>query len=169
MILGNHFNTMFYLLPVILILSMSAFFAWIYTMGTELNKKLPDTVSVNLNKFRGLLLYSIGYVAFFCLFALVGFKMLSDSESTNNNWPLFILPFHIAAFYGIIYSLYFIAKELKSVELRQEVKFGDFAGEFMLLWFYPLGIWVIQPRINRIFDETGADNGGSALDSNLKF
>jgi hypothetical protein len=52
----------------------------------------------------------------------------------------------------IFYSLYFIAKELKSVELQKPVTFSDFAGEFFLLWFFPIGIWIIQPRINKIFE-----------------
>jgi hypothetical protein len=27
---------------------------------------------------------------------------------------------------------------------------NDYIGEFFLFWFFPIGIWFIQPRINNI-------------------
>jgi hypothetical protein len=33
------------------------------------------------------------------------------------------------------------------------VSFYDFSGPFFLLWFFPIGIWIIQPRINRLFTD----------------
>jgi hypothetical protein len=30
------------------------------------------------------------------------------------------------------------------------VNFGEFAGEFFMLWFYFIGIWIIQPKINKM-------------------
>jgi hypothetical protein len=38
------------------------------------------------------------------------------------------------------------------VERWNHVNFGDYAGEFFLTWFLFVGIWFIQPRINRLFD-----------------
>jgi len=54
----------------------------------------------------------------------------------------------------MFYCLYFISKSLKAVELQRDVTFNDYAGEFFLIWFFPIGIWFIQPRINKLFDET---------------
>jgi hypothetical protein len=53
----------------------------------------------------------------------------------------------------IFYTLYFVAKTFKTVELQREVKFSDFAGEFFMIWFYPIGIWIIQPKINKMIEE----------------
>ena len=61
-----------------------------------------------------------------------------------------IVPVHLFAMFCIFYSLYFVAKTFKTVELQRTVTFSDFAGEFFLLWFYPIGIWIIQPKINRM-------------------
>lgn len=63
----------------------------------------------------------------------------------------FIIPAHLISMAGIFYSLYFAARALKSVELQRSVSFNDFRREFFLLWFFPVGIWLIQPRINRLF------------------
>jgi hypothetical protein len=69
-----------------------------------------------------------------------------------------ILPLHLFSMFCIFYCLYFNAKALKAVEWRRPVTFGDYAGEFFLLWFFPLGIWFIQPRINQLFRNDGNSN-----------
>ena len=46
--------------------------------------------------------------------------------------------------------LYFCSKTIKTVELQKEVFFGEFIGDFFGLWFYPIGIWFIQPKINKL-------------------
>lgn len=53
--------------------------------------------------------------------------------------------------WALWYVFYFMAKALKSVETQSEVSFTDCIGDFMLLIFLPIGIWFIQPRINKIF------------------
>lgn len=57
---------------------------------------------------------------------------------------------HLFSMFCLFYCLYFVAKTIKTAELQKETSFGDFAGEFFLIWFYPIGIWFIQPKINRI-------------------
>ncbi|MEN9640511.1 MAG: hypothetical protein RLZZ262_2380, partial [Bacteroidota bacterium] len=42
---------------------------------------------------------------------------------------------------------------IKLLELQREVRFSEFIREFFLIWFFPIGIWFIQPKINRWFEE----------------
>jgi len=53
----------------------------------------------------------------------------------------------------LFYCLYFVAKTLKTVELQREVSFNDFIAEFFLTWFFPIGVWILQPRINKMIKE----------------
>jgi hypothetical protein len=48
----------------------------------------------------------------------------------------------------VFYCIYFVAKVIKTVESQEKVSFGDCLGDFFLIWFFFVGIWVIQPRIN---------------------
>jgi hypothetical protein len=64
----------------------------------------------------------------------------------------FIFILHLLSMFGIFYSLYFVAKTIKTVELQTKVSFSDFAGEFLLIWFFPIGIWVVQPKINKMIN-----------------
>jgi hypothetical protein len=63
-----------------------------------------------------------------------------------------ILPLHLFSICCIVYCLYFVAKTFKTVELQRETTFSDFVAEFFLIWFYPIGVWVLQPKINRMVD-----------------
>jgi hypothetical protein len=65
---------------------------------------------------------------------------------------IFILPMHLFSMFCIFYSLYFVAKTFKTVELQREVSFSDFAGEFFMIWFLLIGIWIIQPKVNRLVE-----------------
>ena len=59
-----------------------------------------------------------------------------------------------------LYKIYFVAKTFKTAELQKEVDFGDFAGEFFMIFFYFIGIWVFQPEIIKMVESesTIADN-----------
>jgi hypothetical protein len=53
----------------------------------------------------------------------------------------------------IFYALYFNAKALKAVEWQKKVTLSDYVGDFFLIWFFPIGLWFIQPRINNIVNK----------------
>jgi hypothetical protein len=54
----------------------------------------------------------------------------------------------------------YVAKTIKTAELKRKVGLSEFSGEFFLLWFYFIGIWIIQPKINKLVEEknTTANN-----------
>ena len=46
-----------------------------------------------------------------------------------------------------------MAKTIKTAEQKRKLDFGDFAGEFFLMWFFMIGVWILQPKINRMSEE----------------
>jgi hypothetical protein len=64
-----------------------------------------------------------------------------------------IIPLHLFSMFCIFYNLYFVAKTIKTVELQRQVTFSDFAGEFFLIWFFFIGVWILQPRINKFYNQ----------------
>lgn len=69
-------------------------------------------------------------------------------------YAILILPFHLLATYCVFFNLNFVSKSLVLAEAGRAVSFNDYAGPFFLLWFFPLGIWFIQSRINRLYAAT---------------
>jgi hypothetical protein len=49
------------------------------------------------------------------------------------------------------------AQTLRSVELGRLANFSDYAIEFFLIWFSPVGFWILQPRLNKLM-EKGIDD-----------
>ena len=59
--------------------------------------------------------------------------------------------FSIFGFLSMLFNLHFVSKSLALAEMQRPLSFYDYAGPFFLLWFFPIGIWFIQPRINRLY------------------
>jgi hypothetical protein len=148
----------FIFIPMMTILYMAMFFGWFYALGTNLFKRLPVTVNMSLTRFKIFLFIPVVYLLFFVVFM---FGMVSAISLGGQPSPVifvFIFPLHFFAMFCIFYCLYFNAKALKTVELQKAVTFSDYAGEFFLLWFFPIGVWILQPRINKLFDTTSDDS-----------
>lgn len=144
--------------PLIMLLFMALLFGWFWSIAIGLQKKVPLDISMKVKKFKIFFFVPLIYMLLLMLF----FNIALDGIGTTNLEPnialitgsfVIIFPLHFFSIFCILYSMYFVAKTFKSVELQRAVKFGDFAGEFFILWFYPIGIWIIQPKINKMIEE----------------
>ncbi len=46
--------------------------------------------------------------------------------------------------------MYFCSKIYKTAVLQREVTLGDHIGELFAAWFLFVGIWIMQPKINKL-------------------
>ncbi len=155
---------LFTLFPLVILLCMAVFFGWMYTLGTQLVKKLPPGVRMNVGLFRILLAIPVIYTT--AIAVMIGFlpampALVSDEETMK--MAEVIMPLHLLSMFCMFYILYFNTKAFRSAELRRKVSFSDFMGEFFLFWFFPVGIWLLQPRISKLFEDTPQAGGGPIL------
>lgn len=124
---------------------MLGFLGWFWSMGTFLDSILQPALRLELRIFRLALIYPMIYIPIF----------MASFISLSVNPVMFaaIFPFHLLAMSCMFYLLYFVSKSLVMVETNRAVSFYDYAGPFFLLWFFPIGVWFIQPRINRLYEE----------------
>jgi hypothetical protein len=114
---------------------------WLWSLGAFLISIKPPTLMLSLRIFRFALIYTPVY--------LFAFNIFFDDLR-----PLpiaFVFPLHLLAMFCLIYSLYFVSKSLVSAEKTESASFSSYAAEFFLIWFFPIGVWIIQPRINRLY------------------
>jgi len=135
----------FGLFGVVMILFCAVLYGWLWSIAIGLQTAIPENIRLNIKRFKIFFLFPIVYFFVFILFAISMF-------GPNMNPSIFavIIPLHVFAMFCMFYNLYFVAKTIKTAELQKKVSFGDFAGEFFLIWFYPVGIWFVQPKINEI-------------------
>ena len=121
------------------------FLTWFWAMGSFLGSIVRPELKLKLGFFRFALIYSVSYAFFFFKFVL----------STQPVQLFLIVPLHLLAMFCLFYMLYFDSKSLALVEKEKPVSFYDYAGPFFLLWFFPIGVWIIQPKINRLYAVKG--------------
>lgn len=154
----NLFRTMMIFLPIIMVVAIGSLFAWQWSVGVGLQKKLPEGVTMRVGVFKTFLIIPLCYFALVISLMLYLFNSISTAPGEPPFMPgpgfficiaLFI-PLHLFSIFCLFYNMVFVAKTIKTVELQREVTFSDYALEFVLTWFLPVGIWFLQPRINKI-------------------
>lgn len=121
--------------------------AYLWTLGGYFYPRLPVAVhNLNLTLFRAGLLYALVDLVLLGFFAD---QLIVDHPRS----PFYIIPFHMLATMAVFYGFYFVAKSVSTIEAGREANLNDFAGPFFMLWFFPIGVWFLQPRINRLAEE----------------
>ncbi|WP_291727883.1 hypothetical protein [Bernardetia sp.] len=143
-------------LPLIMVGFASLIFSWFWSVANGLQNAVPASVSMKTIKFRIFSIIPLLYVSAICVFMFISISKIKpqDLPQIPMEWiGIAILILHIVSIFGVLYTIYFAAKTLKTVELQREVSFREFASEFFMFLFFPIGIWILQPRINDIVEK----------------
>jgi hypothetical protein len=137
--------TLFWILTLAFML---CFLGWFWALGSFLNSIVRPELRPGKGFFRFSLFYPALYLAVFMAFFPPSAAVLAV-----------IFPFHLLAVFCMFYLLRFVARNLALAETGKKVTFYDYAGPFFLLWFFPIGVWLVQPRINRLYAVAGLGEG----------
>jgi hypothetical protein len=116
-------------------------FVWLWSMGSFFNSIVVTNLKMREGLFHIALVYPPVYIAWFIsTFPISGIR-------------IFLVDFllDLPGMFCVIYLLIFVSKTLVVAETGKPATFSDYAGPFFLLWFFPVGIWIIQPRVNRLY------------------
>ena len=132
-------------LGFVMALFMFCFLGWFWSMGSFLSSIVQPSLRLKMGFFRFALVYPGLYIFVFMALFL--------STTTNPALLAIIFPLHFLAMFCMFYDLYFVSKSLVLAETNKPASFYDYAGPFFLIWFFPIGVWFTQPRINRLYSE----------------
>jgi len=135
--------------PILMLLFVFGFFGWFWSIAIGLQQVIPEEFKLKVSRFKTFLLIPVVYMIFFLGFFTTSFNLGGPNPAIFT----IIVPLHLFSMFCIFYCLYFVAKTFKTVELKRKVTFSDFAGEFFMIWFFPIGIWIIQPKINKMIED----------------
>jgi len=144
--------------PALMIIFWSIFLGWFWSIAIGLQEKIPSHINMKIKQFKIFFFIPIIYFSsLVLLFTSVLSSDLKSFEIVNTSffgaYIMFFFMLHLFSMFRVFYSLFFVVKTIKTAELKRETTFGDFTGDFFLLWFFPVGIWKIQPRINKLIEE----------------
>lgn len=164
---------------LITILSYIVSVAWMWSIGSGLREYLPTGTNLKLNRFKiSLTLQSIAYAGlmlggyYIFQFMVDIFPEINASEGAPDIFddPDFLS--NALVFYGLfmllglilfacyIYSAFFVGKTLKSIELSRPAKGGETIGYLILSILLFIGVWIMQPKVNRLVETGSVDKPG---------
>ncbi|WP_336518288.1 hypothetical protein [Pollutibacter soli] len=162
---SSSFNYFMYPFIAVLLICAVTYYGWLWSIATGLQRIIPENVKMKVRKFKVFFFIPLIYIIFF--FTGLGFFMDEIGGPTRadkvvnadkiSSLMVFILPVHLFSMFCILYTLYFVAKSFKTAELQRQTTFSEFVGEFFMVWFYPIGIWILQPKINQLVDRPPTD------------
>lgn len=142
------------LFPLMMIVFIIGIFGWIWAISTQLHKKLPMEANLNIRGFKMVFSVPIFYTVALTFWMIYQFYFRFPEGSSNIGSVIVIVAFfHFVSMVCILVGLRFAAQTLRSVELGRLAKFSDYAFEFFLIWFSPIGFWILQPRLNKLTEK----------------
>jgi len=147
--------------PIIILVPVITIYSWLWSIGIGLRSLIPESAKLSSVRFKLAFVYSLLYFVVILIAATILLFNLEANESSavspsalvnidvSGLIPV-IVPLHVLAVFCLFHCFYFCAKTFKSVVMQRTVIFSDFAAEFFLLWFSIIGVWVIQPKINKL-------------------
>lgn len=149
---------------------------WYYSVGTGLRDHLPVGTELKEKRFRLALVISVVFAVLLLLgqyflfewlvdFAPVFFESISSGEEPDFGDPQqfvsrFLLIWGLVMLIGLLgflafaYLAYYAGKTVRCIEEQKPLRGSAVAGYAILSYFLFIGIWVLQPKINRLM-ETG--------------
>lgn len=130
-------NSLWYLIGVfwsILIYNLWLFYVGIRVYTNELTSKF------DINTFKAGFIYLLIYPSF----------LFYDSFANSDSFPVWQIPLHLLAIILMFYLIFFVAKNLVRFETNHHFGTHSVLSTFCAIWFFPIGIFFVQPRINKI-------------------
>jgi hypothetical protein len=133
---------------IIIMYFLTLLSAWIYSIGVLGQEKKIEiiqwTTLSKVFKISCLLMPLFWFINFIELFGLLNNDIGESIKRILNLIASF--GFLLTGFFMIFYA----SMTLKEIELKRKPKFSDYM--MTMIWFVvlPVGIWFIQPRINKI-------------------
>jgi len=165
MIIGGYyyfketFNMSFllYMIALGIALAQISLYAWLWSVGSNLACN-AESEKKRIGLFKALLSIPTVTLILIFVFGLV-FPFLFDFGKPTNATVLLtffgsimfiVVPVQFVFVVSAVYCVFFVARTIKQCETKQKAVFEDFYSEFILILFLPLGIWFLQPKINKL-------------------
>jgi hypothetical protein len=134
-------------LPIIGYMSIFTVLLWLKSCKTLFNKI----------HYKKDIIFKLSYYSLFSfiLLALILNLFYGEFHYKHESKILMFLfgLFGLFLFTSYIYLLLRIAKHLSKMKNQKKLGFDDYIGNFIKLFFFPIGIWSIQPKINKLYEE----------------
>jgi len=131
---------------------------WMWSIAKQCKEWVDESLHMGNVMFKITLLFPVVYMLVYGIgmfFYLQNFMTNMDSFNPNDGmagffaiWAFSLLG-GLLSFASSLHNYYFTARSYKTAELQRKTTFGEYVGEFFMSWFLFVGIWIMQPKLNR--------------------
>lgn len=149
---STSYTAVLFTVAIIFTLPITGFIVWLYAIATYFHTKLPSDVYINLTRFK--IFLAVPYISNVLIVVLMPF-MINLMDNMDEQYALLIAMFVILFYFPVFciaHSIFFALKIMTSAEKQDPAKFGDFAPDFVWAIFFPIGLFWVQPKINKAFE-----------------
>lgn len=139
------------LLLLSFIISIGIYFYWLWAIARFFYEKASNISEGSKLKF----FLSVSFLCFVVVISILYFNI--NDWILKGNMEDYLIKMAIVMISSLLitisylFSIYYVAKIFVTVKFGRTVSWTDVIIVFLLLWFYPIGIWIIQPQINKMF------------------
>lgn len=146
-------------MPILFLLCAGTQLLWVWNVGENLRKYIHSSDrKPRINLFRITFFVPLIYMCFFPFF-MKGFVFGMTDPAQIIPIMLLMMLGNFVMMFCFLNNNYVVAKTIKMAELQRKVTFNDFVGDFFFMLVFPIAIWFLQPRINKIVNgEAGEKN-----------
>lgn len=139
------FSFLWRFLPI-LIIEVIIFYTWLWVLGSNIQSLLDLSEKRGMGFFNCGIIVSVLYPLMYAIYIYYSYSAKNDGEILF--WLFFFGNLFVAIF--PLYAFYIISKNLVSAERDSR---SIFLTYLLFLFYYPIGVWWIQPRINKQFSQ----------------
>lgn len=111
---------------------------WLFSIIWGINKELNNK---NIKAYIGFIYICFYIILFLCI-----------QYNFKKTFPYWQIPFHLLAVFASFWNIRMASKKLVEYELFQKSFKSSIFETFIMLWFFPVGIFYVQPRVSKIID-----------------
>jgi hypothetical protein len=119
------------------IISSLVYFYWLWSINRTLSNEPTAGPDAPFKFF-----FIVVVIYFLCYNSLGLFGLIQDIQ--------YVWIFNLIIFSLTVYCLLTTARRLKSSEMSRPAAVGEYLGYFLLFLVFPIGVWVLQPKINKL-------------------
>jgi hypothetical protein len=135
-------------LGLILIIPLVCYFLWIRAVGKF--SESPDSPQMNTRKFQISWWISI-LTHLFLLIYFWSYPQNLNRTEEDEVIPIMVVGLIVfVALFTLFYCLSFMARAIVQLERGRRITSSEYFSEFIMAVIFPIGIWLLQPRINRL-------------------
>lgn len=144
---------------VIRIIWMFIWTGWIYSIGTTAHDKLSKAHQISKTYFDISFASIVLYFSVTTILFDGGYSINQDNIDEFGSYGPLLMIGTFYMMFNLMYMFYFSAKMLRSTVENKLVTFNSSFGYFFGFWFFPIGIWFIQPKAQQLL----IDNNDSSI------